>query len=92
MNPAARQTRIPTKAVVMLVLHASALDGQLLLWGETPPAGPKPRRAKTSRLTTSPLDPGGDRLLQAITEALPEHTSDRGKVYTMLAHASGRLG
>ncbi len=65
----------------MLVLHASALDGQLLLWGETPPAGPKPRRAKTSRLATSPFDPGGDRLLQALTEALPEHTS-RGEVET----------
>src|SRR5438105_12395654 len=77
----------------MLVLHASALDGQLLLWGETPPAGPKPRRKKTSRSAPSPFDPGGDRLLQALTDALPEHTSDRGEVETRtgwLPTAAGR--
>src|SRR5438034_4307626 len=69
----------------MLVLHASALDGQLLLWGETPPEEPKRRRAKTSRSAPSPLDPGGNRLLQAIAETLPEHSSDRGDVETVTA-------
>ncbi|MBI1918053.1 MAG: DEAD/DEAH box helicase [Planctomycetes bacterium] len=77
----------------MLVLHASVINGQLLLWGETPPAGPKRRRTKSSGSAPSPLDPGGDRLLQAITEALPEHTSDRGEVETLtgwLPTAAGR--
>ena len=64
----------------MLVLHASVINGQLLLWGEIPPAGPKSRRAKRSRLATSPFDPGGDRLLQAITEALPQSPSPEPSV------------
>src|SRR2546426_1175852 len=42
----------------MLVLHTSALDGQLLLWGETPSATEKPRRRKTSRAAPSPFAPG----------------------------------
>ena len=43
----------------MLVLHASGLDGQLLLWGETPPASARSTlRAYVSRLRKA-LDEDG---------------------------------
>src|SRR5262245_37429405 len=76
----------------MLVLHTSALDGQLLLWGETPPEAGKPRRRKTSQTATSPFDPGGERLLQALTEAVPDHASDRARAETLTAWLPSAAG
>src|SRR5262245_8624079 len=59
----------------MLVLHSSALEGQLLLWGETPPEKPTRRRAKTSEPATSPFDPGVPQLAAALALVLPDLTN-----------------
>src|SRR6266542_5445255 len=75
-----------------LVLHTSALDGQLLLWGETPSDAGKPRRRKTSQAAPSPFDPGGDRLLQALAETLPDHASDRAQAETLIAWLPSAAG
>jgi len=56
----------------MIVLHASALDGNLYLWGESPPEecppepkrrGRKPAKAPPPR---SPFDPSLDRVIDAL--------------------------
>ncbi len=62
----------------MLILHASALDGRLLLWGETPaPAGTKRRRGKAATAVPSPFDPTAEGLLDALARALPDGTGKR---------------
>ena len=53
----------------MLLLHAAALDGQLLLWGEAPPTAGRKRRA--GKTPPSPFDPGPGRLSEALAEVIP---------------------
>jgi SNF2 family DNA or RNA helicase len=58
----------------MLVLHASVVDGQFLLWGETPaetnetPIKRRGRKAKTAATRLSPYGASADRLLEALAE------------------------
>src|SRR4051812_48541963 len=65
----------------MIVLHASSLEGSLLLWGEMPresePA-PASRRGRAGRATKVlprgeplPYDAGAKRLSEAVQEAVP---------------------
>ena len=49
----------------MIVLHASAVEGRLFLWGESPPAAPSKRRGKASRPVASPFDAGAGGLKEA---------------------------
>ena len=75
----------------MLLLHASTLEGQLLLWAEAPPAAGKRRRA--GKAPASPLDPGGERLSQTLAEVLPDLTVARGDSVALTAwlpEAAGR--
>ena len=75
----------------MLLLHASALENQLVLWGEAPPAAGKRRRA--GKAPASPLDPGGERLSRALAEVLPDLTvarSDSVMLTAWLPEAAGR--
>ena len=56
----------------MIVLHASALDGNLYLWGESPPEEcppePKRRGRKPAKVPPprSPFDPSLDRVIDAL--------------------------
>ena len=74
----------------MLLLHASVLDGQLLLWGETPPAPGKKRRA--GKAPASPFDPGSERLFTAIAEALPHNSADWGDFLSRIAWLPSAAG
>jgi SNF2 family DNA or RNA helicase len=79
----------------MIVLHASAEGGQLLLWGETPANGdalPGKRRgrkargsAAVSQVQASPFDAGAERLGAAVTEAVAGLASGRGAFETATA-------
>jgi SNF2 family DNA or RNA helicase len=60
----------------MIILHAGLEDGQLLLWGEAPPAdppsaAPRGRKPKVPRPGPFPFDPGADRLAAALASAVP---------------------
>jgi SNF2 family DNA or RNA helicase len=60
----------------MIILHAGLGDGQLLLWGEAPPAdvaaaAPRGRKPKAAHGGPFPFDPGADRLIAAVARALP---------------------
>jgi len=67
----------------MIVLHAAALEGQLILWGESPRdtsnglTRKRGRKAKATATPTSPHDAGAERLLAALAEAgltsVPKH-------------------
>src|SRR4051812_2447906 len=69
----------------MIVLHASALAGQLFLWGESPPAGPTPakRGKKAARPPPSPFDTGAGGL-KGVSEAVPG-LGPLGKVEEVIA-------
>ncbi len=59
----------------MILLHASLVDGQFLLWGESPPSagqglGGRRRKTKTPLLEPSPFDPGSDILADAVQVVL----------------------
>jgi hypothetical protein len=61
----------------MIILHACLEDGQLLLWGESPPASPSPtarrrRQPKVPQPRSYPFDPGVGQLAAAIADALPD--------------------
>jgi SNF2 family DNA or RNA helicase len=63
----------------MLVLHAGLEDGQLLVWGESPPpalatGAPRGRKPRAARPRAFPFDPGADRLAAVVAEALPGTT------------------
>jgi superfamily II DNA or RNA helicase len=64
----------------MLILHAGLEDGQLLLWGESPPSAPFPaaprgRRPHVAQPRPFPFDPGADPLAAAVAGALPGTTA-----------------
>jgi SNF2 family DNA or RNA helicase len=59
----------------MIILHAGLEDGQLLLWGESPPASPSARRGRQAKVPQPkpfPFDPGAGPLAAAIADALPD--------------------
>jgi SNF2 family DNA or RNA helicase len=82
----------------MILLHASLVDGQFLLWGESPPApasGPPARRSRKPKaplLQPSPFDPGADALAAAVHGILPTAKSPRGaeQAFLWLPTAAGR--
>ena len=64
----------------MIVLHAAAFDGQLVLWGEVPNDRPaasarrgvgKKKTAPRSRPESSPFDAGASGLREALEAAVP---------------------
>src|SRR5262245_16709823 len=63
----------------MIVLHAAAEDGQLLLWGESPAAqldsatrsGKRRSRKAQAPAAVSPFDPGPERLAEALHDVVP---------------------
>jgi SNF2 family DNA or RNA helicase len=84
----------------MIVLHAGVEDGQLVLWGEAPAeALPSRRRGRKARAGTgpvahpSPFDPGADRLVAALNEAVPTFSAtpkEVGGAVAWLPSAGGR--
>jgi SNF2 family DNA or RNA helicase len=62
----------------MIVLHASALEGRLFLWGEapleatTPPSRRAGRAASASAGRALPYDAGAARLIESLAEAVPD--------------------
>jgi len=54
--------------VLMIVLHGSAIDGRLFLWGESPPAAPARRRGRAAGPVASPFDAGAGGLKEAAGE------------------------
>ena len=63
----------------MIVLHAGLEDGQLLLWGESPPPAlpptvPRGRKPKVPRPRPFPFDPGAAPLAAAVADLLPGTT------------------
>jgi SNF2 family DNA or RNA helicase len=60
----------------MLILHAGLEDGQLLVWGESPPADPLPaaprgRKPRVSQPKHFPFHPGTEYLAAALAGPLP---------------------
>ncbi|HKI31240.1 MAG TPA: DEAD/DEAH box helicase [Gemmataceae bacterium] len=61
----------------MIILHAGLEDGQLLLWGESPPADPIPaaprgRKPKVPQPRRFPFHPGTEYLTAALAGTLPD--------------------
>src|SRR5690348_5248459 len=55
----------------MIILHASAEEGRLLLWGESPAeVGPRRRKRKSSQPEPFPFDPGADRFAAVLAGTL----------------------
>lgn len=53
----------------MIVLHAAARDGSLLLWGEQPGKGGNRKRGRPPRIRPSPFDAGADILARSLEHA-----------------------
>ena len=60
----------------MIILHASATDGQLVLWGETstPEPAKAARRNASARPARSRFALAADQLVDAVTAEIPEFT------------------
>src|SRR5207249_8697589 len=66
--------RLRTSLPAMLLLHAGLDEGQLLVWGETPPEMPARRGRKPRRSSAPwplPFGAGADPLAAALAEVLP---------------------
>src|SRR5262249_27930583 len=70
----------------MIVVHGSADEGQLLLWGETPAAVEARRGRKPKGARPLPYDAGAESLSAALADALPNvlRGADREQVFLWL--------
>lgn len=63
----------------MIVLHAAARDGSLMLWGEQPKRDGGRKRGRPPRMRPSPFDAGADTLARAFESAAVTRTAGDGK-------------
>jgi SNF2 family DNA or RNA helicase len=63
----------------MIILHAGAEEGRLVVWGEMPRSAPAARRSgkKTGGVRAHPGDAGAERLAKVLAEVVPEAKTDR---------------
>jgi SNF2 family DNA or RNA helicase len=69
----------------MLILHASFLDDQLLLWGEAPIGARGSKRKVKTQLQASPFDVGQESLTTALTTLLPAMPARERKTENLTA-------
>ena len=79
----------------MIILHVGVLDGDLLLWGETPADSTRKarRNTPTKRPASSPFDAGAPGLIAALGEVvdgLTINAKDLKKVVVWLPTSEGR--
>ncbi len=82
----------------MLLVHASFWEGQLVVWGETPPKTPQritrkaQRQSRPDEVRISPLDAGTSPLIAALAEVVPGFTLKKGRADTWVAWLPTTLG
>jgi SNF2 Helicase protein len=69
----------------MIILHASASDGRLLLWGETTPREPAPSPPRSARPARSRFAIEAYRLVDAVSAEIPGSGLSRAKRQSAIA-------